>query len=133
MQILNIIPAALPKKAVFYDPVKDELVTEIADVIALIEVENPDNPRELVTVTMYMTCDNFGVYFPPQLNYTFIEFTDARAEPSRTSYKDPIKYITGIYKSVKDQTELVEVKKEDNVSYIKRIIKPKIKETKDEN
>lgn len=122
MLIVNIIPAQVIKRAVWYDPSKDDVVMGVSDVIGLVELENPDNPQEIATIPMYMTCDHLGVYTLPQLDVNFLELIVYDGNPLDIGkYADQIKEIKELYKNIKP--EVVEVEKKGNVTQIKRIIR----------
>lgn len=125
MNILSIMAAPSPKKALLYDNEKDELVFERADIIGLIEMENPDNPGELATMPMYMCHDSFGVYFVPQLSMNFIEFVDDLDNIDLGKYNEQVKDIKKFYEEVLSDIETVEVESKGNVSHIRRIIRNK--------
>jgi len=127
MYIINIIPAVTPKKALSYDHEKDELIIEKADIVALVELQNPDNLQEAATVPMYMCCDSFGVYFSPQLSINFLEFVDTHEDVDFGKYIEQIKEIKDFYIKVKNKTdfETIEVEKRGNLTQIKRIIRSK--------
>jgi hypothetical protein len=121
MLIVNIIPAPHSKKAVWYDPQDDHIVIATADVIGLVELENPDNAQEIATIPMYMTADKLGVYTLPQLDVNFLEFLDGNDSVDIGKHVKQIEEIKQLYK--KTRTEVVEVEKTGNVTQIKRIIK----------
>lgn len=121
MFIINIISAPNPKKAVTYDEKNDNLVITAADVIALVEVPNPDNSNEVATVPMIMCCDSFGVYYPPQLDINFLEFIEQNDIVDIGKYTLLINEIKKFYKESVDTK--VEVKNKGNVSFIKRLKK----------
>lgn len=132
MMIISILAAPNPKRAVWYDKEKDDLVFQIADIIGLISMENPDDPEELCTIPMYMTPDNFGGYSLPQMDINFIEFIDLDTNIDLGKYLDIIIEIKKLYEEIESET--VEVETKGNVSQIKRFIRPLKKETpKDDN
>lgn len=134
MFILNIIPAPSPRKAISYDIKTNELIIEKADVIALVELQNPDNPQEMATIPMFMCSDSYGVYSAPQVNMGFLEFVEPHENIDLGKYTDQIKEIKKLYNSVKDGLEEVEVENKGNVTHIKRIIRNKKKDLpKNEN
>lgn len=126
MHIINIIPAPVPKKAVYYNLQKDKLFTENADIIALTEIQNPDNPQEAAVLPLYMCCDALGVYFPPQMDITFLEFIGVNDEINPVKYEKHIVELKKLYANLKDKTEVIEVESKGN---IRKIIRPtKIKD-----
>lgn len=124
MSIINIIAAPRPKKAIWYDVEKDELVIDTADIIGLVEIQNPDNLDEIAVVPMYMVSDDFGTYRLPQVNANFIEFIDINEQVDYGDYEKSILDIKTMYeKFKKDSPEVVEVETQGNISKIKRIIR----------
>ena len=123
---MSIIPAPKARRAVWYDRDKDDLVFQIADIIGLISMENPDDVEELCTIPMYMTPDNFGGYILPQMDINFIEFVELDAEIDLGKYIDNIEEIKKLYEELDSET--VEVETKGNVSQIKRFIRPSKKE-----
>lgn len=130
MFIVNIIPAPTPKKAISYDNEKDELIIEKADIIALVEIANPDQPSETATIPMYMCCDSFGVYFAPQMSINFLEFIEDWDAVDLGKYTQHISEINKFHENIKNKTETVEVERKGNLTQIKRIIRHKKEETK---
>lgn len=133
MFIVSIIAAPSPKKAVSYDHVKDELLIEKADIIALVEINNPDNPGETATIPMYMSSDSFGVYFAPQMSMNFLEFIEPHDSIDLSKYLEQMEDIKKFHEDVENKTETIEVERKGNISHIKRIIKQrKTEEPKDD-
>lgn len=130
MMIVNVIAAPHQKRAIWYDPHKNDLIVKPADLIGLIELENPDNPSEIATVAMYMTCDHLGVYGLPQLDVNFLEMINANETLDIGKYTQQIEGIKELYAKIKAKgPEIVEVETEGNVSKIKRIIRQTKPET----
>lgn len=129
MFIVNIIAAPSPKKAVSYDHMKDELIIEKADIIALVEIANPDNPGETATIPMYMCSDSFGVYFSPQMSINFLEFIEPHDSVDLGKYLEQIEDIKKFHEDVDNNTETIEVERKGNLTQIKRIIKQRKTET----
>lgn len=124
MSIVNIIAAPRPKKALWFDVEKDELVIDVADIIGLIEIQNPDNLDEIAIVPMYMVSDDFGTYRLPQVNMNFVAFLEMNEDVDYGLYETTINEIKAMYESFKkDSPEVVEVEKKGNVTQIKRIIR----------
>lgn len=130
MFTINIISAPTPRKVVSYDPDKDDILIQVSDIIGLIEVQNPDNPSESTSVPMYMCCDSFGMYFPPQLDINFIEFIDMNTTLDLGKYKDHVDELKKFYAKLK--TDTVEVEQKGNVSHIRRIIRKNKEEPKND-
>jgi len=126
MFILNIIPAPVPKKAVLYNPENDTLIIQPADIIALMELENPDAPGETATIPMYLCSDSLGVYFPPQMDITFLDLIDSPKTVDIGDYTDQILEIKKFFDEAEADT--VEVETKGNVSQIKRFVRPRKKE-----
>lgn len=122
MFIINIIPAPQPKKAVSYDPIEDDLVIQTADVIGLIEVQNPENPQEVANMPMYMVSDEFGIYNAPQVDPHFLEFIELGDALDLDKYKAQIEGIKKFHEEIENET--VEVESKGNVSHIKRFVRP---------
>lgn len=124
MFINSIIPAPNAKKAVWYDPIKDDIVITTSDIIGLIELLNPENPEETATIPMYMTADKLGVYTLPQLDVNFLEFLDPFDSVDLGKYTQQIQDIKILYAKMQaENPEVVEVETKGNVSQIKRIIR----------
>lgn len=124
MTVLNIIQAPSTKRAVWYDPNRDELILKIADVVGLVELQNPDNIEESTTIPMYMTSDRYGIFSLPQLDANFLEFIDPGDHIDIGNYTDKIEEIKNLYKTLKaNSPEIIEVETNGKVSKIKRIIK----------
>jgi hypothetical protein len=114
VNILNIIAAPFPKRAISYDPIKDELVFENADIIGLIEMFNPDDPTEVAVVPMYMTADNLGGYGLPQFSEFFLELADIKDDIDYGKYADKIAELKEHFNRV--HQEMMEPKL-NNVTY----------------
>jgi len=124
--IINIIPAPTPKKAVVYDPIKDEVVFETADVIGLVEVINPDNEQEGVIIPMYMCSNSMGTFYPPQMDINFLELIPMNKDLDLSKYVDTINELKKYYQEIEEG--IIEVETKGNVSSIKRFIKPSKKD-----
>jgi len=123
MLILNIIPAQFPKRAVLYDAKNKQLIFETADVIGLVELQNPDDLEEVTVVPMYMTSNTLGVYSLPQLAINFLEIIPLNETVDYSTYLKQIKDIETLLKNLPNKDEVVEVETKGNISRIKRIIK----------
>ena len=118
MLIINIIAAPVPKLAVMYNPLLDMITTEVADVIGLMEVLNPDDPNELGSLPVYMIADSLRVYSPPQFSVGFLEFIADTDTLDLDKYKDQVIEIKKFFAEVESNT--VEVETKGNLSQIKR-------------
>ena len=124
--ITNIIPASTAKKAILYDPDTDDLIIQRADVVGLIEIQNPDDPQEVASAAMYMIADDLGIYSPPQMHYNFIELIEDHPFDTvdLSDYLDDIEEIKKIHTQLKNTNpEIIEVEQKGNVSTIKTFIK----------
>jgi len=132
MMILSILAAPNPKRAVLYNPKTDDLIFELADIIGLIAMENPDDPEEMTYIPMYMISDDFGGYNLPQMDVRFIEFVNPKDDLDLGKYTQQIEEIKELITKMDEET--VEVTTTGNVSQIKRFIRYTKPETpKDEN
>jgi len=130
--ILSILAAPNPKRAVLYNPKTDDLIFELADIIGLIAMENPDDPEEMTYIPMYMISDDFGGYNLPQMDVRFIEFVNPKDDLDLGKYTQQIEEIKELITKMDEET--VEVTTTGNVSQIKRFIRYTKPETpKDEN
>lgn len=121
--IITIIPAPTSKKAVIYDPIKDEVVFETADVIGLIEVVNPDDTQEGVVIPMYMCSNSMGTFYPPQMDINFLELVSMNTDLDLSKYVEQIDELKKYHKDIEES--MVEVETKGNLSSIKRFVKPK--------
>lgn len=131
MLIINIIPAPVTKLAVIYNPTIDMITTEVADVIGLMEVLNPDDPDELGSLPVYMIADSFGVYSPPQFSVGFLEFIPMGQLINVDKYKDQVAEIKKFFAEIHSNT--IEVETKGNLSQIKRPFLKSIKKDEPKN
>ena len=125
MNIIQIMPAVTPKKAVIYDPLENKLVIEVADIIGLIEMPAPEDESMVAIIPMYMCTDESGFYQLPQLFPTFLGLIDKDEVVSLADYSEQIVAIKADYEKAINNLEEIEVERKGNVSHIKRIVRQK--------
>jgi hypothetical protein len=128
MIVTSIIAAPHPKRAVMYDPDKDDLVFHVADIIGLISMEDLEEPDQFITIPMYMISDEFGGYNLPQMDARFIEFVDMNEDIDYGKYITQVEEIKKLIASIDAQT--VQVETIGNVSRIKQFTRPTPKKDK---
>lgn len=119
-----IMAAPRPMRAVKYDPIREEIVLEIADLIGLIEMDDPEQPDLVSVIPLLMSMDEMGGYILPQFDITFLEFIDMKADIDYGKYQDQILHIKAELAQL--NANIVEVETKGNISQIKTFVrKPK--------
>lgn len=136
MNVLQIIAAPNPKKAVFYNPVDKIVYFESADLIGVVEFEDPDGSGMVANLASYLCTDKLGFYMAPQMQLNFLDIIDnSETELDLGKYKKSMELITEAYKEFDKQftdVEAVRVENKGNLSKILRMTnKLKDKEQED--
>lgn len=128
MLIAQIMAAPTPKFAVSYDPESKCLLYENAEVIGLVQLENPDEPNEIQQLPCYLVANKYGFFWVPELEYNFLIYVDKGQNLSMDSnwIKARIAEIEADYVSIGNEaqkTETIEVETKGKVTHIRRKIK----------
>lgn len=134
MLIMQIIQAPSPKLAVSYDCDAKCVVYEKAEIIGIVQLENPEEPGDVQLVPCYLVSNRYGFFWVPELEYNFIMYAEINqvVNVGVDFIQARIKEIEATHKEIEDEHETVEVETKGKVTHIRRTIKRVKKEDGDD-